>query len=151
MAAVLRKFKAQIKELLPFPEGKNEKLADYEGWYATHWENKRKQITEWANTPDSDDAYEQCTQASNPIGNAWAEERGTPLPKGRLNLVHYHGMRTILYDLMGLKIRFSDGKVGSDAEVRGRMMLAPRRTGTSRRSEAHTSELQSLMRISNAV
>src|SRR3546814_13578644 len=83
MAAVLRKFKAQIKELLPFPEGKNEKLADYEGWYATHWEKTRKQITEWANTPDSDDAYEQCTQASNPISNAWAEERGTPLQSGR--------------------------------------------------------------------
>src|SRR3546814_5380590 len=32
MAAVLRTFKAQIKELLPFPEGKNETLADYEGW-----------------------------------------------------------------------------------------------------------------------
>src|SRR3546814_14438346 len=54
MAAVLRKFKAQIKELLPFPEGKNETLADYEGWYAQHWEKKRKQITEWAKNPARD-------------------------------------------------------------------------------------------------
>src|SRR3546814_16984329 len=50
MAAVLRKFKAQIKELLPFPEGKKETLADYEGRYATHWEVNSKQITEWYNT-----------------------------------------------------------------------------------------------------
>src|SRR3546814_4304168 len=87
----------------------------------------------------SDDAYEQCTQASNPIGNAWAEERGTPLPKGRLNLVHYHGMRTILYDLMGLKIRFRDGKVGSDAEVRGSMMLRAQKDGDQQTEEVLTS------------
>ncbi len=146
MAVVLRKFKAEIRELLPFPAERNEKLAGYEKWYETHWEKKRAQITEWANTPDSDDVYEQCTQASNPIGNAWAEERGTPLPKGRLNLVHYHGMRTILYDLMGLKIRFSDGKVGSDADVRGRMMLRAQKEGDTK-TEAILTLLQEMADI----
>ncbi|WOF44275.1 hypothetical protein KNJ79_04930 [Sphingopyxis indica] len=146
MATVLRKFKAQIKELLPFPEGKNEKLAEHEDWYEKHWEKKRKQITEWASTPDSEDAYEQCTQASNPIGNAWAEEKGIKLAGGRLNLVHYHGMRTILYDLMGLKIRFSDGKVGSDAEVRGRMMLRAQKE-EDKQTEAILTSLQEMAEI----
>src|SRR3546814_15719423 len=42
MAAVIRKFKAQIHELLPFPDGKNEKLDDYERWNATPREKKRQ-------------------------------------------------------------------------------------------------------------
>src|SRR3546814_1722691 len=48
-------------------------------------------------------------------------------------------MRTILYDLMGLKIRFSDGKVGSDAEVRGRMMLRAQKDGDKQTEEVLTS------------
>lgn len=127
MAVALRTFKAQIKALLPFPAEKNEKLAKDEDWYDKHWEKKRQQITAWAETPNSDDAYEQCTQASNPIGNAWAIEKGIKLANGRLNLIHFHGMRTILYDLMGLKIRKSEGKVASDAEARGRMMIRAQR------------------------
>src|SRR3546814_12322210 len=48
-------------------------------------------------------------------------------------------MRTILYGLMGLKIRFSDGKVGSDAEVRGRMMLRAQQDGDKQTEEVLTS------------
>src|SRR3546814_10158587 len=55
-------------------------------------------------------------------------------------------MRTILYDLMGLKIRFSDGKVGSDAEVRGRMMLRAQKDGDKQTEEVLTS-LQEMAEI----
>lgn len=146
MAKALRVFKAQINALLPFPEERNEKLAEAEDWYAKHWEKKRQQITEWATSADSDDAFEQCTQASNPIGNAWAEERGVKLAKGRLNLIHFHGMRTILYDLLGLKIRKSEGKVASDADARGRMMIRAQKD-EDKTTEAVLVSLQTMSEI----
>lgn len=128
MARVLREFKVTLKQMLPFDEEINQKLADREAWYAKHWQTKRSEIESWIFSADSEDDFEQVTQISNPIGNAWAEERGVALGK-RLNLTHYYGMRTILYDLMGHKIIYSDGKVASDADARGKMLLNYERSG----------------------
>jgi len=137
MAKVLRLFKKQIVALLPFPDEPSAELVKRQAdWYIgypkgdltqprNNYIKKRQQITEWATSPDSDDDFTQCFQASNPIGNAWAIEKGMKLPPSgaKLNLVHYHGMRTILHDLMGLPLVWIDGAVTTDAEARGKMML----------------------------
>jgi DNA polymerase I-like protein with 3'-5' exonuclease and polymerase domains len=126
MAKTLREFKAQVKQMLPFPDAPNEILLRKEKWYSGKdglaWQKKRKQIIDWANTPDEEDDFKQCFQVSNPIGNAWAEEKATRVPTtGKLNLVYYMGMRTLMYDLMGVKVEYSEGSVASDKEARGRI------------------------------
>lgn len=122
MAKLLRNFKARLRAALPFPADKHEKLAEKESWYEKNWQGKRKQIVDWANSPDDADDFAMCFQVSNPIGNAWAEEKGVAVPKaGKLNLVYYHGMRTIIYDLLRVKMHYDQGKVASDAETRGRI------------------------------
>ena len=122
MAQRLRDFKARIRALLPFPVEQHKRLAEKESWYEKNWQAKRRQIELWANSPDSEDDFEQVFQVSNPIGNAWAIEQGVAVPKaGKLNLVYYHGMRTIIYDLLQCKMHYDQGKVASDAEARGRI------------------------------
>ena len=126
MAKVLRRFKAGVKQLLPFPTEPHEVLARKEKWYTGKngdaYAKKRKDIEKWANSPDSDDDFEQCFQVSNPIGNAWAEELGQKVPKGgKLNLVYYMGMRTLMYDLFGLPVQYQEGSVGSDKDARGKL------------------------------
>jgi len=122
MAQTLRQFKASVKASLPFDAEPNAKLKEKEAWYAKGYAAKRKQIEAWANSPDSDDDFEQTFQVSNPIGNAWAEEKRKSVPKsGKLNLVYYHGMRILMYDLMKMPIQYSEGSVASDKEARGRV------------------------------
>lgn len=121
MAALLRRFKARIKDALPFPADPHEKLLAREKWYAKGWKKKRKQIVDWANSPDSDDDFEQCFQVSNPIGNAWAEEKGRKVSSGKLNIVYYMSMRAIVYDLLRCPVQYSDGSVASDKEARGKI------------------------------
>lgn len=128
MAKVLRAFKAKVKALLPFDPEPHEKLKAKEKWYydpakgTDAWKKKREQIVKWANMPDTDNDFEQCFQVSNPIGNAWAEEQGKAVPKsGKLNLVYYHGMRTLMYDLMRMPMQYSEGAVASDKEARGKI------------------------------
>lgn len=122
MAQLLREFKARLRAALPFPADKHERLAEKEAWYEKNWAAKRKQIEDWAKSPDDADDFKMCFQVSNPIGNAWADEKGVAVPKaGKLNLVYYHGMRTIIYDLLRCKMHYDQGKVASDAETRGRI------------------------------
>jgi DNA polymerase I-like protein with 3'-5' exonuclease and polymerase domains len=122
MAAELRTLKALIKSLLPFAEEPVERLVEKQDWYAKGWEKKRAQIVAWANSADSDDDFEQCFQTSNPIGNSWAAEQGLAVPKaGKLNLIYYHAMRTIVYDLLGHRIVYDTGAVSSDKDARGKI------------------------------
>lgn len=121
-AQLLRDIKAALKKLLPFNPEPNPKMMDLEAkWYAKNntWKKKRDQIERWVATPDSEDAYEMVTQVSNPIGNAWANIGGN----GRLNINYWQTARVILYDLLGHKPVRVAGKVASDAEARGRVML----------------------------
>lgn len=124
VAELLKDIKATIKQMLPFPEAPNENLAKYQSdWYlgkdGKFYERKRKQIEDWVNSPDSDDSYTMVTQVSNPIGNAWGNLKG----QGRLNLTYWQTMRTFLYDLMGHRLVRVGGKIGSDAEARGRILV----------------------------
>jgi len=122
MAATLRRFKANIRKVLPFNSAPNQKLLEREAWYEKGYASKRKQIEAWAKSPDKDDDFEQCFQVSNPIGNAWAGEKGIVVPKGgKLNLVYYMGMRTIMYDLLELPIQYSQGSIASDSDARGKI------------------------------
>lgn len=125
-ADLIRQTKAAIKALLPFPTEPNKIMMEHQArWYPGAYEKKRKQIEDWANSPDSVDDYEQCLQISNPIGNDWSGLNGT----GRLNLLHYYAMRIILHDLLGHKLVRVGGKVASDAEARGRMAKTFEKSG----------------------
>lgn len=146
MAKALTQFKADIRSLLPFKDEPNAELIKLEKWYATHWATKRKQLEDWANSPDSDDDFTQCCQVSNPIGNAWLIEKGGTPPKNTLNLTHYYGMRTILYDLLGHKPLKHDGKVASDADARGKITL---RYEKQEGKERHLAVLAGLQKMAN--
>lgn len=123
MAKLLREFKARIRQALPFPAEPHPDLLRKElSWYPKGWEKKRKQIVDWANSPDSDDDFTQVFQVSNPIGNAWATEQKKKVPSsGKLNIVYYHAMRTIMYDLLRMPMQYDEGSVASDKEARGRI------------------------------
>lgn len=142
MAKCLRQLKAQLRAMLPFAEEPHEKLFEKQGdWYVgfdkktgTHKNNyikKRKQITDWCMTPDNIDDFAECYLVSNPVGNAWAIERGHTPRKDVLNLTHYMGMRVILHDLMGAKLVYDKGSVTSDAEARGKMVDAFEKAGNA--------------------
>lgn len=120
MANILREMKTHVKALLPFPDEPNDGLMT-ERWYAKNYAKYRKQIVDWANTPDSDDTFKQCQQVRGPVSNAWAKERGLTESRGP-NFSHYMPMRVLLYDLCGAKIIRSDGKVQSDGEARGKIL-----------------------------
>jgi DNA polymerase I-like protein with 3'-5' exonuclease and polymerase domains len=137
MADLLRQFKAQISAYLPFPEEPSEKLLERQGkWYKDgSWQKYRKRITDWCALPDSADTFEQVTQCSNPIGNAWREEKGLPEVKNLLNPVYYMGMRIILHDLMGLPLVYLDGEISSDKEARGKMLLKAEKAGDEQAME----------------
>ena len=135
MAKSLREFKAAIKGLLPFDVEPSAKLIErQEKWYIgfdaktgapkDNWKKKRAQIVAWANSPDKADDFKQCLQVSNPIGNAWAEEKGQVPSKGGLNLTYYQTLRTIVHDLLGGKLIYDKGEVSSDKEARGKMVEA---------------------------
>lgn len=121
MAQLLRDFKARIRAALPFPEEPHEKLLAKEGWYAKSWKKKRTDIALWAETEDFEDDFKQCYQTSNPIGNAWAEEKGMVVPKGRLNLGYWQTHRALMYDLLRVPIQYDGGGVASDSDARGRI------------------------------
>lgn len=122
-AQVLRELKASVRKLLPFPTEPNAGLMEWQSWYQKHWQNKRREIEAWANSPDSDDDLTQCRQLRNPIGNAWSIERGMLEPAG-LNLSHYYAMRVLLHDLLGHKLVRIGGEITTDKDARARMALS---------------------------
>lgn len=123
-AETLRSFKRALAELLPFDRELHEGLLKWQTkWYT---EEKapvlRQRLIDWIDSPDTSDSFEQCFQVSNPIGNAWAEEKGIKLPKsGKLNLTHYYQMRLILHDLLGHKLVRIGGEITTDKDARARM------------------------------
>ena len=119
MAEILRTMKKAVKALLPFDEEPCQGLME-ESWYKNNHEKYRKQISDWANSPDRDDDYAQCMQVRGPVSNAWAAEKGHRESTGP-NLSHYMPMRVLLYDLCKAKVIRSEGKIQSDGEARGKI------------------------------
>lgn len=124
-AQTLRNMKAHIRDLLPFPEALDERLEKYEDWYgATETKSgkakekgayeQRRQIADWANSPDSTDDFVQACQVSSPVSNNWKGSKNNGPSIG-----HYYKVRTILYDLCRIPAIIYKGKVVSDAECRG--------------------------------
>src|SRR5690606_16955103 len=101
-AELLRKLKAVIKQMLPFPATPHEGLTKRDSWYAKGYQKYRKLIEKWASLPDSDDAYIQNQQVRGAVSNAWATEVGKPESTGP-NISHYMPSRIMLYDLTGAK------------------------------------------------
>ncbi|WP_353640778.1 DNA polymerase [Mesorhizobium sp. WSM2239] len=121
MAETLRKTKVSVRKLLPFSDDYHPGLMKRDSWYQKSADKYRKQVVQWAELPDNDNAYKQCLQVRGAVSNAWAKEEGDPEPKG-VNLSHYMPMRTIFYDLTGTKVVVSQNKTQSDAEARGKLI-----------------------------
>lgn len=117
-AIAVRQIKQAIRELLPFPEAPHEKLEKYESWYKDGKGQKyRKKLMDFANLPDDVDSFKQVYQIRGAITNAWAEEKGLKESNG-VNLSHYMPVRTLFYDLCGMGVVMSQGKIQSDADTR---------------------------------
>lgn len=121
-AALLRKMKATVKKLLPFPAAPHEKLYKDEKWYKNKdaYKKYRKSIVDWASMPDSDDSYTQVSQVRGAVPNAWRAERGDRESTGP-NFSHYMPIRTLIYDLLSEKAIMGEGKVQSDGNARGKL------------------------------
>lgn len=120
MAETLRTLKAEIKKLLPFDAEPHKGLMA-DSWYAKGHAKYRKQIEDWAHSPDHNDPFPQCQQVRGPVSNAWAIEDNQPESTGP-NLSHYMPQRVLMYDLLRQKVITSQGKIQSDGEARGKLL-----------------------------
>lgn len=109
-----------VKTMLPFPDEPNQWLMN-ESWYGkSAGKTYRDRITRWANSMLPDEAFDVAYTTSGAVSNAWAEELGRAKSKGP-NFSHYMMMRTLMYDLPGVKPIYSGGKVASDKEARAKL------------------------------
>ena len=121
-SVVLRKMKGIVKGLLPFPTDPHEVMFKTETkWYTKGWQKYRKQIVDWAASPDDIDAYTQVSQIRGAVSNAWRVEKGEKESTGP-NFSHYMPVRVLMYDLLQQKVIRSEGKVQSDGGARGRLI-----------------------------
>jgi len=120
-AKLVRRMKALMKQLDFSQQPLNEKLVKYDGrWYTEKSRAKyMKLLQDFCDTPDVDDDYKQSRQLRSAVSNAWSGEMGDKEPK-TINLTHYMPIRVIMYDLLGLDLLVSKGKVQSDAEHRAK-------------------------------
>lgn len=116
-AGKLREMQALVRDQLPFPVEPCEGLAN-EAWYKDgKGEKYRRRIENWAKLDLTDDDITTAMSVGGAVSSGWAIEMGKPLSKGP-NFTHYMMMRTLIYDLPGIKPIMSGGKVGSDKGVR---------------------------------
>lgn len=127
-AGILREMKAEVKAMLPFPLYPHEALAKRDSWYASNWVKYRKQITDWASTPEGMDDFSEVYQTRGPVSNVWAAERGMSESSG-VNLSHYMPIRVLIYDLAQTTLIISEGKTQSDGEARGKIKERHPETG----------------------
>ena len=118
-ANALRDLQATIREMLPFPDEPSKALMA-EDWYAKGWANYRAKVTGWSSRELPADDYACIQTTAGAVSNAWATEKGTRKSTGP-NFSHYMVMRTLMYDLPGIKPIYSDGKVASDAKARAKV------------------------------
>lgn len=118
-AEALRQFQATLRGMLPFPDEPSKHLMA-EDWYAKNWTSYRKKVIDWASKDLPEDDYTCIQTSAGAVSNAWAVERGARKSTGP-NFSHYMLMRTLMYDLPGIKPVYSDGKVASDAKARAKV------------------------------
>lgn len=118
VADILRKMKAAVRDVLPFPEFVHEKLAKYdEKLYGKSWKKYRDGVWDWALSDDSEDDFQQLQQVKMSISKQWAEEKGLPEPK-TISITYYQVIRCILLDLCRCSFQLSNGKIQGDADAR---------------------------------
>ena len=118
-AEALRDLQVTIRQMLPFPDEPSKGLMN-EDWYAKNWGNYRRKVIDWASLDLSADDYSCIQTTAGAVSNAWATEKGARKSTGP-NFSHYMVMRTMMYDLPGIKPILSDGKVASDAKARAKV------------------------------
>ncbi|MCG7628952.1 DNA polymerase [Epibacterium sp. MM17-32] len=111
---------ALVRDMLPFPDEPNQWLMN-ESWYGkTSGKTYRSRIEAWAKRDLPADPFDIAYTTAGAVSNAWAEEQGKPKSKGP-NFSHYMMMRTLMYDLPGIKPIYSGGKVASDKGAREKL------------------------------
>jgi DNA polymerase I-like protein with 3'-5' exonuclease and polymerase domains len=126
-AETVRRLQLLVRSQLPFPTEPNSGLMK-EKWYNKDGgKTYRGRIERWANTTLPKDSFDCAMSTAGAVSNAWAEELGKPKSNGP-NLSHYMPMRTLMYDLFGLKPLLSKGKIASDRA--GRDKLAEKKPET---------------------
>lgn len=118
-AQALRELQQTIRGMLPFPDEPSKGLMS-EDWYSKNWATYRGKVTGWASLDLPSDDYACIQTTAGAVSNAWATEKGHRKSTGP-NLSHYMVMRTLIYDLPGIKPIMSDGKVSSDAAARAKV------------------------------
>lgn len=116
-AQLLRDMKAAIRDLLPFNNELQQRLATYDKWYREKGQTYRNRLIDWAKSPDSKDDFKQACQVSNAVSNAWAGNKNPGL-----SINHYYQTRIMMYDLVDIPAIVYKGKVSSDGECRGEVL-----------------------------
>ncbi|HQT78203.1 MAG TPA: DNA polymerase [Rhodopila sp.] len=134
-----RKLKGLVRLLHPFSAEPHAELYEREEWYRKNYKKYRTEITRWAHSPDSTNAFAQAIQLSGAIPKAWAAEKGFAFAKA-LNLTHYMVTRTLIYDLFQReKLLLEQGKVQSDGDARGRLKESLLKAGKQVQADVLTS------------
>ena len=118
-ATAIRKLHDLLNTMLPYPDKLNEGL-QHDGWYKKNPHGYRKKISDWASKALPEDDFEAVYTTAGPVSAAWAADQGRRKSAGP-NLSYYMAVRSMMYDLTGLKPRMHEGKVASDAKAREKM------------------------------
>lgn len=113
----LQEIKQILRECLPFPEEPNEDLMAEEKWYPKGYEKYRRQWVDFAFSENPEDLFSLLEQTNGGVSNTVSRDK-----KGIINLTHYMPVRVLLYDLFGIKPIKVKGKIGSDKDVRGKIL-----------------------------
>lgn len=121
-ASTVRDLQALVRNMLPFPDDPNKWMMDSEEWYSkSSGKTYRKRIEDWAKMTLSSDDFTCAHSTSGAVSNAWAEDNKVKKSTGP-NFSHYMMMRTLMYDLPGIKPLMSGGKIGSDKDIRQKLL-----------------------------
>lgn len=119
-AKVIRQLQQHVFNLLPFDNEPNNKLEKHEEWYRKNYQSYRKKISDWACKKLPENDLHTCLSVRGPVSNELAEENGVAASDGP-NFSHYMPIRMLLYDLIGADLIWSDGKIQSNGDARGRV------------------------------
>lgn len=118
-AKILRQLRAACAALLPFPDDPHERLVTHESWYGKSWAKKRRAIESWVALGDSADDCTEVTRLAGSMSEGWSGAK----TKGALNVTYWQTARALLYDLCREKPIVIQGKVQSDADCRGKLVI----------------------------
>jgi DNA polymerase I-like protein with 3'-5' exonuclease and polymerase domains len=125
----------QLKVLLreiPWRPELDATLAGEEDWYVKNGMKYRQRLDAWTSTETDSDPFTEAVKIAGAVPNGWADQLKIELPKNRLNIGHYMPMRVIYYDLLQQKVIKAQGKVQSDGDARGKLIVRAEKVGDER-------------------